>query len=185
MSARVLPITMAIKNSARTARNIRKLKDPDTIAIHVWDKLCEDGYLNLARVDATTKANMLVMGLAYIKSIITMRVKKPQPDDERQFHLWDDLDQVFDIKYSKKDKDGNPIIEVVQKELGKFGLDDIRQITEQKNDNLFRANKERDIWLRAISYIKPLLATRSDWNWEDAVEYMRENGGLPTLDEEA
>jgi hypothetical protein len=192
MSARVLPITTAIQNAARIARNLKKLTDPDDIAEHVWDVLCRDGYLNLSRVDATTKANMIVMALSYIKSIIVMRVKAKGRPDDRQFHLWDNLEQVFDIKHQKKDedgapviRDGKPVIEVIQKELAKFTLDDVRQVSEQKDDNIERATAERNIWLRAAGYIEPLLGAHPDWTWKDAVEYMRDGDGLPTLDDDA
>lgn len=177
------PLTTAIRDFARHARNIKGLTDPEEISAHVDRRLQNEGYW--------TKANILFARLAYVATFSVMRTKPAGKKDERQLHLWNDLDQPFNIHHPKKDPktgeplfhdDGRPMHVVKQKELGKFDLDDIDRVTEQKDSNLERAVAERAIWIRAVTYVRPLLASHPGWDWSDAVDYMRENGGLPDLE---
>lgn len=157
------------RDFARRARNILKKTDPKEIAEYV---LTEQRELGLWTDAAIEKAQ-----LGWILSVIMMKIKKSndKDDEEKQLHLWDDLDQVFDLRMP----DG-----VIQKELGNFTIPDIKQLTKQKTENLTRAGTEKRTWDRAVKYITPLLKKHADWKWRDAVKHMRGLGKLPDLPRE-
>jgi hypothetical protein len=166
MSDRILTLTAAIKDFAARCR-ARGITDPDVIAETVFKNLHERGLVSNRNANA--------VWLDYIKRWSVFRVNRGNKGDDRQMHLWENCEaQVYNLQF-----DGG----VIQKVLADFDLADIEQETAQKQDNIEAAAAELRLWNRAKRYVVPLLDAHPDWKWRNAVEHMRTNGGLPSLED--
>lgn len=156
-----------VRDTARRARNIKKLRDPHEIA-----QYCHKEALDLGLI---TKEWAIEAQIQAIARMITNRVKRAAKRDtsERQLHLFvNHEDIVFDLRHQD---------EVVQKALADCNIDDIKQIERQKADNISAAVTEHELFVRAANYILPILEENPFWVWRDAVRYMRDSGSLPDL----
>lgn len=127
-----------------------------------------------------SKENFRRIRLEYIKRMLLVLTKPALKkrrdewsDEAYQLHLWEDLDQVLSVHRHDGGADGV--------ELGDFGLDEIEARTRQIEANKREVEASQQIWLRACTYVVPLLRDHTDWVWRDAVQHMRDTGGLPDL----
>ena len=149
-----------IRDAARRARNIKKLTAPKEIGKYCID---EANLLGAITPEWIEEAK-IEKALKYI----VWRQKPKLDDEERQLHLFHDCeDIVFDIRHG----DGT-----VQKVLGDFDQQDIEQVTQQKMDNIARAEAEAELWARAINLVLPLVRDNPGWVWRDAVNDLAASG---------
>lgn len=143
------------------------------------DKQAEFVFKALHSLGFVSKENLTRVFLDYIKRMILLLSKPhirrdPEVDPEYyQLHLWEDLDQVLAVQRADGKTEGV--------ELGDFGLAEVEARTQQIRVNREHVIAEERMWLRACEFIRPLLEANPDWCWRDAVDHMRETGGLPDL----
>lgn len=164
-------LAVAVRESARIARNTHGLIVPHEIAEFVRADIERKGLHTSDLVDKAVKDFIL-------KLILERRKPTPKADDPEQPFLFENLAMVFDVRHKVTRDDGSSVIQTIQKELGDFTLEDIDQVSAQKDENIEHAIEAKAEWDSAIRLVGPLLAQNPRWVWRDAVSYMRANGGL-------
>lgn len=165
MSDRTLhgALTGAIRSAYRAVYR-KGTRDQDKIAEYIYDQ-----------TDYLRHANNKRVWLFYIKKMLGLpNSRKRSAASETQVDLFEDMDQPLALLH---DNGQHTFCD-----LGDFGLDEIAKHTRQVEANLAAVSKALDIWNAAVAVVRPVLEGNPDWRWRDAVDYLRDRGGLPVLE---
>jgi hypothetical protein len=178
MSA-INPLTIyaaRIKALHRVAYHVRKLNDPKDQSTYILDQLIvEFGTGHSPEFIAELKKpgfffhNILLWGIAqFTSNKMAMTDFEPAQQD-----LFDDCDDVYcRIKVAGHWK---------ELALGDADAEMVKRIIKVRQNSLKADTLALNRLVLAWDVVRPLLDAHPNWVWRDAVKWLRDHGGLPTI----
>jgi len=148
-----------VRRAANKAMHVKKMTDP-------W----EIGEFCLHEID--TMLSPRLRRQAYIALIVDLLTNRKEQTDFVTPDFFHDLEYVFTVRRGGKS---------IAVECGNLDLDDIEQVTKQKENNILAATKERARWQRYCDVIVPLLQKNPKWHWRNACSWIESHGGFPSI----